>query len=149
MAFMHLTMCEIYFIVVCNILYLQVNLRNIFGVVMELVANRYLPTELFTKKLTSLEKMNHVGYVRVSKVIDRLLIQPQNSDGIMKGIYDGRLKKYVGKKDFRIIYHWCKQCRQEKMFRVKEKCVGCDEMKDNSVIFFDLYHKSDMKKLHD
>lgn len=115
---------------------------------MEIVINGYLPTDLFARKLQRLERSDQIGYSRVSRVIERLLIEPQNSDGKMKGIYNGRLKKYVGKKDYRIIYHWCRQCRKDKV-KMSGKCVGCDEIPDNSVIFFDLYHKKDMKKLHD
>ena len=77
---------------------------------------------------------------------DRLLFDPGNSDGKMRGLYNGRLKKYVGRKDYRLIYYWCHLCRKENQ-RLEQKCDGCDELPDNSVIFFDLYHKKDMKKL--
>lgn len=108
----------------------------------------YYPTTTFKRKREHLERKDSKGYQRVSRVIDRLLHDPTNADGRMRGIYDGRLKKYVGKADYRIIYHWCSHCREEKM-HLSNGCGKCDTIPDNSVVFFDLYHKKDMKKLQD
>lgn len=106
----------------------------------------YQPMPHFIRKLDQVEGVDPSGYSRISKVIDRLLLDPGNSDGKMKGLYNGRFKKYVGRKDYRLIYYWCHLCHKENR-RLEQKCDGCDELPDNSVIFFDLYHKKDMKKL--
>ena len=79
------------------------------------------------------------------KVIDRLLIEPNHADGKMSGLYNGRFKKYVGRRDYRIIYYWCLLCRKENR-RLDKECDDCQTIPDNSVIFFDLYHKKDTKK---
>lgn len=105
----------------------------------------YQPTDLFSKKLEQVKTTDPVGYKKVQKVIDRLLFAPSNSDGKMTGIYNGRLKKYAGRRDYRIIYHWCQLCRKENR-RLENVCENCPEIPDNSVIFFDLYHKKDKKK---
>ena len=100
----------------------------------------------FSKKMAQVEQNDPPGHTRISRVIERLLDAPENADGKMRGLYNGRYKKYVGRKDYRLIYYWCRLCRKENR-RLEEKCEGCDELPDNSVIFFDLYHKSEMKKL--
>lgn len=105
----------------------------------------YQPTDLFIKKLDQVKITDPPGYKKVQQVIDRLLHAPGNSDGKMTGIYNGRLKKYAGRRDYRIIYHWCKLCRKENR-RIENKCENCSIIPDNSVIFFDLYHKKDKKK---
>lgn len=106
----------------------------------------YRPMPYFVKKLAMVQASDPPGYSRITRVIDRLLVEPQNADGRMRGLYNGRYKKYVGRRDYRLIYYWCRLCRKENR-RLEQKCEGCDELPDNSVIFFDLYHKGDMKKL--
>jgi hypothetical protein len=108
-------------------------------------ANGYQPTDLFTKKLKQVESSDPAGYQRIRKVIDRLLVEPAQADGKMAGLYNGRFKKYVGRRDYRIIYYWCQLCRKENR-RLDKKCDDCQTIPDNSVIFFDLYHKKDQKK---
>lgn len=108
-------------------------------------ANGYQPTDLFTKKLKQVQSSDPAGYQRIRKVIDRLLVEPAQADGKMAGLYNGRFKKYVGRRDYRIIYYWCQLCRKENR-RLDKKCEDCQTIPDNSVIFFDLYHKKDQKK---
>lgn len=107
--------------------------------------NRYQPTELFIKKLAQVETTDPSGYQRVKKTIDRLLLKPSTADGKMRGVYGGRLKKYVGRREYRIIYHWCELCRKENR-RIEKECDDCEQIPDNSVVFLDLYHKKDIKK---
>lgn len=114
--------------------------------------HNYQPTVLFKKKLTQLKISDPVGYKRIQKTIDRLLLEPRDADGKMHGVYHGRLKKYVGRKDYRLIYYWCHQCLKENnklqsnCDNCMKECGNCQTIPDNSVIFFDLYHKKDMKK---
>lgn len=108
-------------------------------------ANIYKPTELFNKKLNQVKTMDPTGYQRIQKVINRLLKKPKQTDGKMTGLYNGRFKKYVGRRDYRIIYYWCQLCRKENR-RLDKNCTDCETIPDNSVIFFDLYHKKDQKK---
>lgn len=105
----------------------------------------YKPTDQFNKKLDRIKTTDPLGYGRIQKVIGRLLVEPANADGKMHGIYNGRYKKYVGRRDYRIIYHWCELCRKENR-RIERHCKNCQSIPDNSVIFFDLYHKKDKKK---
>ena len=105
----------------------------------------YRPTPLFSRKLAAVRDSDPAGYARIVKVIERLLADPDCADGKMHGLYQGRFKKYVGRRDYRLIYYWCRLCRKENR-RQDRNCADCEEIPDHSVIFFDLYHKSDMKK---
>lgn len=109
------------------------------------IKRHYQPTAHFTKKLRNLEKNDPDGFNRIQNTIERLLAEPSDADGKMVGLYHGRLKKYVGRRDYRIIYYWCELCHKEN--RKQEKKKHCnDTIPDNSVIFFDVYHKKDKKK---
>lgn len=100
----------------------------------------YYPVKLFEERLEDIRKTDPAGYERIMKVIDRLLLNPDDADGKMRGQYNGRMKKYVGRSGYRIIYYWCSLCNKENR-RLKEKCEKCGAIPDNSVVFFDLYHK--------
>lgn len=108
--------------------------------------NLYRPTEHFSRKLEKVKKSDPTGYKHIWQVVERLLAEPEDADGKMHGLYQGRFKKYVGRRDYRIIYYWCKLCRKENR-RLDKKCEDCQTIPDNSVIFFDLYHKNEVNKL--
>ncbi len=105
----------------------------------------YEPTDLFAKKLKQIKTTDPTGYQRIQKVIDRLLNEPNQADGKMTGLYNGRYKKYVGRRDYRLIYYWCLLCWKENR-RLDKNCENCQTIQDNNVIIFDLYHKKDQKK---
>ncbi len=107
--------------------------------------NLYQPTEYFSRKVGKVKQSDPSAYKRIRQVIKRLLNEPEDADGKMHGLYRGRFKKYVGRRDYRIIYYWCKLCRKENRRQEKE-CDDCQVIPDNSVIFFDLYHKNAMKR---
>ena len=101
----------------------------------------YHPTEKFTVKLENIGRRDPGGHERIQQVIDRLLDHPDDADGWMPGVHHGRLKKYVGRRDYRLIYHWCEQCRKEA--RKMEHCGNCGQVTDHSVVFLDVYHKNE------
>lgn len=101
----------------------------------------YQPTEHFTIRLEKIRHHDPGGHERILQVIDRLLERPADADGWMHGVHQGRLKKYVGRRDYRLIYHWCEQCR--KQAEKLEHCGRCGKVDDHSVIFFDVYHKNE------
>jgi len=105
--------------------------------------HHYQPTDHFSKKLRHLKKADPGGYRRVRKMICRLLAQPDDADGRMVGIYHGKLKKYVGRRDYRLIYEWCALCHK-KSRKLEDRCEKCDEISDNSVVFFDVFHKNEV-----
>jgi len=106
----------------------------------------YFPTRHFSSKLERIQKQDPSGHRRILSVIERLLHLPSDSDGQMRGAHHGRLKKYVGRRDYRLIYQWCRSCRK-KSRRLTEQCTHCDHVPDHSVIFFDVYHKNELAYL--
>jgi len=104
----------------------------------------YHPTETFSSKMVRIRRKDPVGHDRILEVVDRLLESPGDADGWMHGIYAGKLKKYVGRKDYRVIYQWCERCRKEEK-RLEVHCGSCGHVTDNSVIFFDVYHKNEQE----
>jgi hypothetical protein len=107
---------------------------------------RYHPTDKFTAKLEKIGRQDPPGHARILRVIERLLANPADADGWMHGAHHGRLKKYVGRRDYRLIYHWCELCRKENL-RIEARCGNCDTVADHSVIFFDIYHKNELAYL--
>ncbi|MEZ4599201.1 MAG: toxin [Syntrophotaleaceae bacterium] len=113
---------------------------------MELPDYDFFPTPLFADKLERIRKQDPPGHARIMKVIERLLFHPEDADGRMHGVHHGRLKKYVGRRDYRLIYHWCRLCRKENR-RFEDQCGYCEKIPDHSVIFFDVYHKNELAHL--
>lgn len=72
----------------------------------------YFPTPLFSAKLEKIKEHDPPGHARIMRVIERLLLNPEDADGRMHGVHHGRLKKYVGRRDHRLIYYWCELCRK-------------------------------------
>lgn len=111
---------------------------------------RFHPTTSFSVKLSKIRRKDPTGYKRIRKVITRLLQNPSDADGVMHGIHHGRLKKYVGRRDYRIIYHWCEICRIDRD-KLANLCGNCKKLADRSVVFYDIYHKNEihtLKHLH-
>jgi hypothetical protein len=106
----------------------------------------YFPTPLFAAKLEKIKKHDPPGHARIMRVIERLLFNLDDADGRMHGAHHGRLKKYVGRRDYRLIYHWCELCRKANR-KVEERCGFCERVPDRSVIFFDVYHKNELAYL--
>jgi len=105
----------------------------------------YQPTAEFAEQLDRIRRRNPTDYERIRAVIERLLENPLDSDGKMHGEHRGKLKKYVGKGDYRILYHWCELCRKANE-KLKAVCSHCGTIPDQSVVFFDLYHKAESRK---
>ena len=106
----------------------------------------YYPTHNFIVRLKKIKRRDPQGHDRIHEVIERLLENPDDADGRMHGIHHGRFKKYVGRREYRLIYYYCELCRKQNR-HLEEKCGHCEIVQDNSVIFFEVYHKNEMKKL--
>jgi hypothetical protein len=106
----------------------------------------YQATARFARKLEDLSRMDPAGHRRVTEVINRVLERPQENDGQLHGIHQGRLKKYVGRSGWRLVYDWCRACRKANR-RQSLACELCGIIPDNSVIFFDLFHKNEAARL--
>lgn len=108
-----------------------------------MTAYTYHPTICFEGKLDKIKKQDPVGFKRISQVIERLLYNPGDADGRMRGTHHSRFKKYVGRRDYRLIYEWCEICRKTNK-KLEDRCSKCNEINDNSVVFFDVFHKNEL-----
>ncbi len=108
----------------------------------------YYSTKYFASRLQRIKRKDPSGHRRIHEVLQRLLDNPDSADGRMTGIHHGRFKKYVGRRDYRLIYYYCELCRKQNK-RLEEQCGHCSKVQDNSVIFFEVYHKNEMKNLRD
>jgi hypothetical protein len=106
----------------------------------------YQPTPHFADKLEKIKEQDRPGYERIVKVVDRLLTNPDDADGQMRGPHRGRFKKYVGRREYRLIYYYCQLCRKANR-RLAMVCENCDTIPDGSVVFFDVFHKNESAKL--
>lgn len=106
----------------------------------------YHPTREFVTKLQRIEKRDQSGFARIKKVIERILHHPDDADGRMHGIHHSRFKKYVGRRDYRLIYEWCELCRKLEK-KIEDRCSNCHEISDHSVVFFDVFHKNEASHL--
>jgi hypothetical protein len=107
----------------------------------------YQPTERFSARLNKIKEVDPAGYKRIRNVVDRLLANPEDTDGQMHGAHRGKLKKYVGRQGYRLIYYYCELCRKANQW-LEDVCERCETMPDRSVIFFDVFHKNEKEKLN-
>lgn len=107
----------------------------------------YQPTKHFLNRLSKVRSHDPPGYKRIMAVIGRLLENPVDADGQMHGAHRGTFKKYVGRGEYRLLYYYCALCRKAGRRR-EEICGECTSIPDNSVIFFDVFHKNEKDKLH-
>ena len=108
---------------------------------------RYEPTEHFRERLSRIRRTDPAGHRRILAVIDRLLENPGDSDGRMHGAHRDKLKKYVGRREYRLLYYYCELCRGVNR-HLTETCRSCSVLPDNSVVFFDVFHKNEKERRH-
>ncbi len=108
---------------------------------------RYHPTEHFLERLSRIRQTDPRGYHRIMAVVQRLLDNPEDADGRMHGRHRDKLKKYVGRRDYRLLYHYCSLCRSTNR-HLSETCRDCASIPDDTVIFFEVFHKNEKERLH-
>lgn len=107
----------------------------------------YQPTSHFLVRLSRIKAHDPAGHKRIKSVIDRLLRNPADADGRMHGAHREKFKKYVGRGEYRLLYYYCELCRKAER-HLPDICESCTAVPDNSVIFFDVFHKNEKEKLH-
>jgi hypothetical protein len=107
----------------------------------------YQATEHFALRLDDIREYNPGGYKRIRKAIDKILVNPDMADGQMRGPHRGKFKKYVGRREYRLIYYYCDLCRKFNR-RLLDRCDTCERIPDGSVVFFDVFHKNEKDRLH-
>ena len=110
-------------------------------------AFHFHPGAGFAKKLDRIKRADPPGYARILDVIGRVLENPDDADGKLTGPHRGKWKKYAGRSAYRLIYAWCNECRKANR-HLKDECGSCEVVPDDSVVFFDVFHKSDAPRLN-
>jgi hypothetical protein len=103
-------------------------------------------SEHFLKNLQGFRKSDPEGHAHIQKVIERLLRSPEDNDGMLTGPHRGKMKKYVGRSGYRLIFKWCRSC-QKLGAGLGEDCPSCGTLPPDSVVFLDVFHKSEAGKL--
>lgn len=106
----------------------------------------FRPTGHFSARLEKIRTHDPPGHKRIQSVIERILANPADADGQMHGSYRGTYKKYVGKREYRLVYYWCELCRKANR-RLREACEQCETIPERSVIFLDVFHKNEKERL--
>lgn len=99
----------------------------------------YHAAQIFSDKLEMIRLNDPQGHEQIRELIESLLTDPSESGNSMHCVYQGRLKKYLGSRDYRIIYHSCNNCRKAK--RLRAHCGSCGAVNDLSLVFEDVFHK--------
>ncbi len=113
----------------------------------DMAAYLYQATAHFELRLDKIRESNPGGHERIRKTMDRILANPDVADGQMRGPHRGKFKKYVGRREYRLIYYYCELCRKFNR-RLSERCDDCEHIPDHSVVFFDVFHKNEKDKLN-
>ena len=111
-----------------------------------MTAYLYHPTKRFVDNLSRIEKSDPEGHRRIMAVIGRVLENPGDADGRLHGPHSGKYKKYVGRRDYRLVYYWCELCKKANR-RLKKACDDCERIPGRSVIIFDVFHKGESARL--
>jgi len=89
-----------------------------------------LQTEEFSEELAGLER-NSAEIAK--KLIQEIRDYPLRNSELMVSDYQGLRKRR--KSRVRILYAYCKDCRSRND-EANRRCAGCEEMKDETLIFF-------------
>ena len=107
----------------------------------------YQATEHFEVRLEKIKGNNPQGYDRIRGTIDRILVNPDMANGKMHGPHRDKFKKYVGRREYRLIYYYREMCRKFNR-QLSEQCDKCESIPDRSVVFFDVFHKNEKDRMH-
>lgn len=87
------------------------------------------------KKLT---KRDNDLKKRILKKVEEMKALPYRKSKEYTADLKGKRKMRVG--DYRLVYAVCEDCRAKEYERLNQ-CFGCEAMKDNSIVYFDVIHR--------
>lgn len=95
----------------------------------------------FRKHLDKLTKRNSALKERILLKIQEMMNNPYRNSEELTGKFEGKRRIYVGKAGYRLIYSICEDCRK-KHYETFNSCLDCQKRDNNSVVFFDVLHRS-------
>jgi mRNA-degrading endonuclease RelE of RelBE toxin-antitoxin system len=90
-------------------------------------------TRTFINYCKSLKKKNQKLYERLKDKFYSILEEPFNNSKFLKGEFRGKRSNRTG--DARFIFAVCKECRELGHTKFNS-CANCDELLDETVVFF-------------
>ncbi len=103
------------------------------------MANARYETELFQEQMAEIRRKDRRAAEQIDAVLVRVVSNPEANDGQLKGDRSGRFKKKAAEKKYRIVFASCRYCLQTR----KQKCEGCMEREDDSVILEEIFLRRD------
>jgi hypothetical protein len=103
------------------------------------MANARYETGLFQEQMAEIRRKDKRAAEQIDAVLERVVSNPQANDGQLKGDRAGRFKKKAVEKKYRIVFASCRYSLQTK----KQKCEGCAEREDDSVILEEVFLRRD------
>lgn len=97
----------------------------------------------FDKSIKKIKKQAPSRVKRIEQVVNFLIKNPETFDKPLTGKRNYKLEKYVGKKDYRILYRYCNYCIKHKQKDV-ETCRDCKEVlkSGGGIMFLDIFKKN-------
>lgn len=96
-------------------------------------------TRQFSKNFRKLQRKRIPGLDRLKRAIEELRVDPHKNDTWLFHELAGKHKRRVG--DYRIVLAICGECRKLGHTRVN-RCTFCEEVGDNTLVLFDVGHRS-------
>lgn len=84
----------------------------------------------FDRKVKGLSPVNKK---RIKKAVDEILERPQRNSKFAKQQWRGKRERRVG--DLRIMYSYCKECRENTHIRFNV-CPECEKIPDETATFY-------------
>lgn len=103
------------------------------------MANQRYETQLFQEQLRDIRQRDKQAGHQIDRVLERIVSNPELNDGQVKGPLSGHFKKKAVGRKYRIIFQYCQWCMKAK----NEKCAGCEEREDESVILQEVFLRRD------
>lgn len=101
----------------------------------------YVPffSEDFKKHLEKLTKRDNILENRITNQIEDMKTDPFRNSIELTHELKGKRRVKVG--DYRLVYAVCEECRK-KGYENFNGCYDCESKPVNSIIFFDVFHRS-------
>jgi mRNA-degrading endonuclease RelE of RelBE toxin-antitoxin system len=96
-------------------------------------------SDKFREPLKKLTKKDEHLKKRLLDQIMEMEKEPPFSQVSLIGDFTGKWKMRVG--DYRLLYAYCQDCKKHK-HQSYNNCLDCNTKKDNTLIFFEVFHRS-------
>jgi len=93
----------------------------------------------FKKHFDKLTKKDNMLKKRLTDKIKEMCIAKPEGQTELVGILKGKYRIRVG--DYRLIYAYCEDCKKHN-YQIYNKCYECSTKSDDTLVLFDVIHRS-------